>query len=143
MAINLDHIILSVADAEKSVRFYHKVLGFKYEPVALLRISTTLVLQLIQRPPPISEHLAFSMSKPEFDETLSRLKAADVPYGDNFDTVGTMTGPGISHGSQKNGNSIYFRDPDGHMLEIMYYPSWCALRASAGSTAARTNRQPT
>jgi catechol 2,3-dioxygenase-like lactoylglutathione lyase family enzyme len=123
MTVNLDHIILSVADAEKSVRFYRKVLGFKYEPVALVRISSTLVLQLIQRPPTVSEHLAFSMSKAEFEETLTRLKEANVAYGDNFDTVGTMTGPGISHGSRKNGNSIYFCDPDGHMLEIMHYES--------------------
>jgi catechol 2,3-dioxygenase-like lactoylglutathione lyase family enzyme len=29
--------------------------------------------------------------------------------------------PGISHGSQKNGSSIYFLDADGHMLEIIHY----------------------
>ncbi|MFI5306191.1 MAG: VOC family protein [Polyangiales bacterium] len=121
MTVNLDHIILSVADADSSVRFYHEVFGFKYEPLGLVRVSSTLVLQLIQRPPQISEHLAFSMSKAEFEKTLGRLKAADVAYGDNFDTVGSMTGPGVSHGSRKNGSSIYFRDPDGHMLEIMHY----------------------
>ena len=121
MTIALDHLILSVHDVETSVRFYYKILGFKYEPVALVRISPTLVLQLLQQPPQTSQHLAFSMTGPEFDETLGRIKAAGVPYGDNFDTVGTMTGPGVSHGSRKNGQSIYFRDPDGHMLEIMHY----------------------
>jgi catechol 2,3-dioxygenase-like lactoylglutathione lyase family enzyme len=121
MTIALDHTILSVSDVEKSVRFYYKMLGFKYEPEAQIRISPTLVLQLIERPPQISQHLAFSMSKSEFDETLGRLQAASVPYGDNFDTVGTMTGPGTSHGSKKNAKSIYFKDPDGHMLEIMHY----------------------
>jgi catechol 2,3-dioxygenase-like lactoylglutathione lyase family enzyme len=73
MTVNLDHIILSVADAENSVRFYHKVFGFKYEPVGLVRVSSTLVLQL------------------------------------------------SAHGSRKNGSSIYFRDPDGYMLEIMQH----------------------
>jgi catechol 2,3-dioxygenase-like lactoylglutathione lyase family enzyme len=121
MTIALDHIILPVADVEKSVRFYYKILGFKYEPVALVRISPTLVLQLLQQAPQISQHLAFSMSAAEFDETLNRLKAASIPYGDNFDTVGAMTGLGVSHGSQKNSQSIYFHDPDGHMLEIMHY----------------------
>ena len=121
MTIALDHTILSVSDIEKSVRFYYKVLGFKYEPEALIRISPTLVFQLIERPPQASQHFAFSMSKSEFEETLGRLKSANVPYGDDFDTVGTMTGPGISHGSKKNAKSIYFKDPDGHMLEIMHY----------------------
>jgi len=121
MTVSLDHLILPVSDVEKSVRFYYKVLGLKYEPDALVRVSPTLVLQLIERPPQTGQHLAFSMSKGEFDDTLARLKTLEVPYGDNFDTVGTMSGPGISHGSGKNAASIYFRDPDGHMLEIMHY----------------------
>src|SRR5476651_713158 len=123
MTVALDHMILPVNDVETSVHFYYKMLGLKYEPVALIRVSPTLVLQLIQQPPQISQHLAFSMSRAEFDETLGRLKAAEVPYGDNFDTVGTMSGPGTSHGSAKNARAIYFRDPDGHMLEIMHYES--------------------
>lgn len=121
MAIELDHIILSVADVEESVRIYYRTLGFRYEPVALVRITPTLVLQLIQRPPQISEHLAFSMSKAEVGETAERLKAANIPYGDNFDTVGNMKGPGRASGSKRDGNSIYFRDPDQHMIEVIHY----------------------
>ena len=121
MTVALDHTLLPVRDVETSVRFYYKVLGLKYEPESLLRISPTLVLQLIQRPVETSQHLAFSMSASEFEETLARLKEAKIPYGDNFDTVGTMTGPGTSHGSHKNAHCIYFRDPDGHMIEIMHY----------------------
>jgi hypothetical protein len=101
--------------------FYHAILGLAYEPVALLRVSPTLVLQLLPRPPQISQHMAFSMSREEFDATVRRLKDRDVPFGDDFDTVGNMMGPGRAHGSRKNGSSIYFRDPDQHMLEIMFY----------------------
>jgi catechol 2,3-dioxygenase-like lactoylglutathione lyase family enzyme len=61
------------------------------------------------------------MSKPEFEQTLARLKDAGIPYGDNFDTVGNMKGPGRASGSSPNGASIYFLDPDRHMLEIMHY----------------------
>ncbi len=119
--IALDHIILPVSDVEASVRFYHRTLRLKYEPMALLRVSPTLVLQLIQSPPQISQHLAFSMSKAELEDTVARLKAADIPFGDNFDRVGNMRGPGKASGSEKNGSSIYFRDLDGHMLEIIHY----------------------
>ena len=126
MVIALDHIILPVAEAERSVRFYYKILGFKYEPVALVRVSPTTVLQLIQRAPETSQHLAFSMPREEFDRAFGRLKAEGIPFGDDFDTVGTMSGPGKSHGSEKNGDSIYFRDPDDHMLEIICYESAAA-----------------
>ncbi len=61
------------------------------------------------------------MTAEEFEAVLGRLKAEGVPYGDNFDTVGTLSGPGRSHGSGKNAACIYFTDPDGHMLEIMRY----------------------
>jgi catechol 2,3-dioxygenase-like lactoylglutathione lyase family enzyme len=121
MSIALDHTLLPVTDVEKSVRFYYNVLRLKYEPDALLRISPTLVLQLIERPIEARQHLAFSMSASEFEETLARLKEVEIPYGDNFDTVGTMTGPGRSHGSRRGARCIYFRDPDGHMIEIMHY----------------------
>lgn len=121
MAIALDHIILSVADMRRSVAFYYETLGLEYEPIALVRVSPTTVLQLIQRPPPASQHLAFSMTRPEFEATLARLKAGGVAFGDNFDSVGSSTGPGKAHGSEKNGDSIYFQDPDQHMLEIICY----------------------
>ncbi|HWE99161.1 MAG TPA: VOC family protein [Caulobacteraceae bacterium] len=121
MSIYLDHLILPVADVERSVRFYRRVFGFRYEPVALVRVSPSLVLQLIPRRPEVSQHLAFAMSRPEFEETVGRLQAAAIPFGDDFDTVGNMKGPGRAHGSQKNGSSIYFEDPDRHMLEIMHY----------------------
>ena len=121
MTIELDHILVPVRDVEASVRFYYRALRFRYEPEALVRVSPTLVLQFIQRPPSSSQHMAFSMPKAEFDETVERLKAANVPFGDNFDSVGNMRGPGRAHGSRKNGASIYFHDPDQHMLEIICY----------------------
>jgi catechol 2,3-dioxygenase-like lactoylglutathione lyase family enzyme len=121
MPIGLDHILLPVADAERSVRFYDKALGFPYEPVALLRVSPTTVLQLIQRPPETSQHLAFSMTRAEFDQAFDRLKSQAIPFGDNFDTVGASSGPGKARGSSANGDSIYFKDPDKHMLEIICY----------------------
>ena len=48
MAIALDHIILPVTDVGKSTRFYNRVLGLTPEPDALVRVSPTLVLQLME-----------------------------------------------------------------------------------------------
>jgi catechol 2,3-dioxygenase-like lactoylglutathione lyase family enzyme len=123
VTISLDHVLVPVEDVGRSSAFYGKLFGFKSEPYGLVRISPTLVLQLIERPPQGSQHFAFSMSGPEFERTIERLKVESVPFGDNFDSVGKVSGPGTSHGSQKDARCLYFRDPDGHMLEIMHYPS--------------------
>ena len=121
MQVELDHIILSVTDVERSARFYYKALGLKYEPMALIRVTPSFVIQMIQRAPQVSEHLAFQVSKADFAAAVERLKAAEIPYGDNFDRVGNMKGPGKASGSRKDGASIYFHDPDKHMIEIIYY----------------------
>ena len=121
MPVELDHIILSVSDVATSARFYYKALGLKYEPEALIRVTPSFVIQMIQRPPQVSEHLAFSVGKADFEAAVDRLRAAEIPYGDNFDRVGNMQGPGRASGSRKDGASIYFHDPDKHMIEIICY----------------------
>jgi hypothetical protein len=63
------------------------------------------------------------MPKHEFDSIFSRLQSSGIPYGDRFNTVGAMTGPSDERGAQGIGKSIYFFDPDRHLLEIRYYPS--------------------
>jgi catechol 2,3-dioxygenase-like lactoylglutathione lyase family enzyme len=68
-----------------------------------------------------SEHLAFSLTKPEFDTVMGRIVDAGIPYGDRYDTVGSMTGPGAELGARGMGASIYFFDPDHHLLEIRHY----------------------
>jgi catechol 2,3-dioxygenase-like lactoylglutathione lyase family enzyme len=121
VTMKLDHIILPVNDKARSLAFYTKVLGFTEEPYALLRVTPDFVIQVMQRGTEGGEHLAFSMSKSEFDRTLARVKEAAIPFGDNFDRVGNMKGPGRASGSSPRGSSIYFLDPDKHMLEIMHY----------------------
>jgi catechol 2,3-dioxygenase-like lactoylglutathione lyase family enzyme len=52
--MTLDHLILSVNDADESARFYAEVLGLA------------------------SEHLAFAMTRAEFEEVFRRVRAAAV-----------------------------------------------------------------
>jgi catechol 2,3-dioxygenase-like lactoylglutathione lyase family enzyme len=121
MTIALDHMILPVSDIRTSAAFYSRILGLECEPDALIRISPTLVLQLMERSVQAPYHLAFALPATEFSRIAERLKSDAVPHGSNFDNVGSMTGPGKSHGSARNAKCFYFRDPDGHMLEIMNY----------------------
>lgn len=67
------------------------------------------------------EHLAFAMSKREFDAAFARIVEAKIPFGDRFDQVGNMKGPGEEAASRGIGKAVYFLDPDQHLLEIRHY----------------------
>jgi hypothetical protein len=44
------------------------------------------------------EHLAFAMPEAEFEEVFGRIRAAGIEYGDAYDAVGNMPGPGDERG---------------------------------------------
>lgn len=127
MATHLDHTILNVNDRAKSVEFYTQVMGFGYEgeregtPFSTIRVTHDFMLQLAPFGTQGNEHLAFSMSRAEFDEVFKRVRAAGIEYGDDFDKVGNMRGPGDSGGARGHCKSVYFFDPNHHLIEIAYY----------------------
>ncbi len=118
----IDHVILAVNDVETSVRFFVDVMGFAHEgqdgPFAVVRVSPDFILQLAPSRTSGGEHLAFAMPPEEFDATFARLKARAIGYGSAFDNVGSNTGPGIERGAHGMGASVYFFDPNKHLLEI-------------------------
>ncbi len=125
MPLQLDHLILPVNDRAKSVEFYVDILGLKHEgerePFSLLRVAPELVLQLAPWGTKGGEHLAFSMPPDEFDSIFRRLRERGVEYGDSFQTVGNMRGPGDEPGARGPGKALYFFDPNRHLIEIRYY----------------------
>jgi catechol 2,3-dioxygenase-like lactoylglutathione lyase family enzyme len=125
MAIELDHTILNVNDMAKSLDFYTRILGLKHEgeddPFSILRVSSGLMILLAPWGTKGGEHLAFSMSDKEFVETLQRLVDAKIPYGDRYDSVGNLKGPGNERGARGMGRAIYFFDPSEHLIEIRSY----------------------
>ena len=125
MAAQIDHIILPVNDAETSVAFYCRILGFSDEghrmPMHVVRVSPDFVLQLAPWGTKGGEHLAFAMPLPEFETVFSRIREAGIPYGDRFDSVGNMQGPGDEGGARGPGKSVYCFDPNQHLIEIRHY----------------------
>ena len=125
MPTQLDHLILVVNDREKSIQFYTRVLGLTYEgerqPFSVVRVTPDLILQLAPWGTTGGQHLAFSLARSEFDTLLGRLRDAGVEYGDSFDSVGNMRGPGDAAGAKGPTKSIYFFDPSRHLIEIIYY----------------------
>ena len=121
----LDHIILKVNDLSVSVAFYTKVLGFSAEgtdgPFVVLRAGPDLQIQIAPWGTPGSEHYAFAVSRVEFEGIFGRIKAADIAYGPTFDSVGANTGPGEESGARGPAPTLYFNDPNKHLLEIRTY----------------------
>lgn len=125
MATSIDHIILAVNDVPASLEFYGRILGFAHEgedgPFSVVRVSEGFTLQLAPWGTKGGEHLAFAMSRADFELVFARIQAAGLEYGDSFHTVGKQRGPGTESGARGPGATIYFFDPNKHLLEIRHY----------------------
>lgn len=127
MTIEIDHIILAVHDRARSIAFYTGIVGLHHdiehdrEPFSMLRVSPNFVIQIAPWGTRGGEHLAFAMSQTEFDAAFQRIKVAGIAFGDRFDSVGNMRGPGDEAAARGMGKAVYFFDPDKHLIEIRHY----------------------
>ena len=122
---SLDHIILKVNDLDTSVAFYTQVLGFTLQgtdgPFTVVRAGPDFQLQLAAWGTPGFEHYAFAVSRVEFEQIFGRIRAMGIAYGPTFDSVGANTGPGEESGARGAAPTLYFNDPNRHLLEIRSY----------------------
>lgn len=123
--MQLDHLILPVNDRDRAVDFYTGILGLAYEgerdPFSVVRVSPDLTLQLAPWGTDGGLHLAFAMSRAQFEAVFERIKGAQIAFGDSFHDVGNMRGPGDEPGSRGSGKAVYVFDPDRHLIEIRHY----------------------
>jgi catechol 2,3-dioxygenase-like lactoylglutathione lyase family enzyme len=118
MAITLNHTIAPAHDKEASARFFAHIFGLTYDgPVghfAPIRVNDTLTLDFDTRDRFESHHYAFHVSDAEFDAIFDRIKAADIPYGSGPRSLEDM-----QLNTRRGGRGVYFRDPNGHVLELL------------------------
>lgn len=121
----LDHLILRVNDVQRSVQFYTDILGLTNEgtagPFTVVRVTPDFTVQLAPWGTKGGEHLAFAMPHAEFTEVFRRVREAGIQFGDSFHSVGSMSGPGEEDGARGLGASLYFFDPNEHLIEIRHY----------------------
>ncbi|MEO0995152.1 MAG: VOC family protein [Pseudomonadota bacterium] len=118
---SLDHLVLTVADIDRTVAFYRDHLGMREVEFGEGRRALAFGSQKINlhqagrefepkadRPTPGSADLCFLVSTPVAD-LATRLKAAGVPV---------INGPVPRTGATGPLTSIYLRDPDDNLIEL-------------------------
>jgi catechol 2,3-dioxygenase-like lactoylglutathione lyase family enzyme len=122
---SLDHLVLRVRDLDRSLEFYHGLLGMAVEgleehrrgsrPFVSLRIGESL-LDLV--PDPAYDgatateggFLHFCVTLSELDGVIDELRAAGVRF---------LHDEAVPRGGARGiGRSIYAQDPDGYVLEL-------------------------
>ena len=112
----LNHITFSVSDLEKSISFYKNVFKaqilVKGKKLAYFDLNGIWLALNEEKNIPRTEiydsytHISFSIEESDFKKIVKKLEELDVH---------------ILEGRKRNireGKSIYFRDPDGHLFEF-------------------------
>ncbi|HWG99556.1 MAG TPA: VOC family protein [Pilimelia sp.] len=124
IAVELNHTIVFATDRQASAEFIAYVLGLEagapFGPFLPVETANHVTLDYATAPPGTDisvQHYAFLVSEEEFDAALARIQEARIEYF--ADPHLTMPGQ-INH--LYGGRGVYFRDPDGHGMEIITAP---------------------
>lgn len=129
----MDHIVLNVVDNEKMIAFYSNVLMFAPErleeyragdaPFPSVRLNSDMIIDLFpekmwQKSARAGQgrenlnHFCIALSEEAWKNLRERLHANNINIEE---------GPILRWGAHGTGTSIYFRDPEGNLIEARYY----------------------
>lgn len=129
----MDHIVLNVEDEEKMIAFYSNVLTLACErleeyragkvPFPSVRLNSDTIIDLFPKSlwgksstngngHTNLNHFCISVSHKAWEDLLERLK---------YHHVDIEEGPTSRWGAHGTGTSIYFKDPEGNLIEARYY----------------------
>ena len=124
---DLDHIVLLVADVERSLAWYLDVIGLTpvrvdewhlgQAPFPSVRVSGTTIIDIVAAPPGVPmgaknlDHLCLVVDEAGADDLEAWAAANDQ----------TVLERGLRYGARGIAASIYIRDPDGNTVELRTY----------------------
>ena len=129
----MDHIVLNVEDDEKMIGFYSEVLLLATErleeyregkvPFPSVRLNSDTIIDLFPKSmwhkpsmtakgPNHLNHFCIALGKATWKDLMDRLISNNVDIEE---------GPVQRWGAHGTGTSIYFRDPEGNLIEARYY----------------------
>lgn len=122
MPVALNHTIVHARNLQVSAVFLADVLGrpapVRFAHFHVVELDNGVSLDYLQTDEVVlREHYAFLVGEAEFDTIFGRITARGLPY---------WADPGHQRAGQINrrdgGRSVYWDDPDGHVLEILTRP---------------------
>jgi catechol 2,3-dioxygenase-like lactoylglutathione lyase family enzyme len=121
-SVKLNHTIVWCHDGQRSASFLVQVLGLSnpvpFGPFLVVALSNEVSLDFHQAEGEItSQHYAFLITEDEFDLIFGRICEQGITYWadpdlQEFDEINLADG----------GRGVYFKDPDGHLLEVITRP---------------------
>ncbi len=121
MTITLNHTIVPARDKVAAARFFADIFGLDFseqsDHFAPVRVNETLTLLFDEASAFNSHHYAFHVNDAEFDAIFNQIKKAGLSHG---------SAPWSLDDGKLNdwngGRGVYFKDPNGHVLELMTVP---------------------
>ena len=120
-ATGLDHVVITVADVERSLSWYTRELGLEgvrveewrrgEVPFPSLRVDAGTIIDLLEgeRSGQNVDHVCLVVEPVDLDA---------VAASGDFDVV---SGPGKRFGARGDGVSLYVLDPDSNVIELRHY----------------------
>jgi catechol 2,3-dioxygenase-like lactoylglutathione lyase family enzyme len=124
LPVGLDHCVIHISDWKRSNDFYSRVLGAELIPAGAGFAYRFGGQQLNVHGPGVEPHPVARLPVPPggsdlcfewhsaIDDAAQHLRAQGVEI---------ELGPVTRHGAHGAGTSLYFRDPDGSLLELISY----------------------
>jgi len=126
--IELNHTVIPARDKLASAKFFARILGLAFDERAVgyfapVKVNDALTMDFVDRDDWTGDfegdkrevhHYAFKVSEQDFDLIFARIKTEGIAYGSEPNALDNMD---INH--RDGGRGVYWRDPDGHVLEIL------------------------
>jgi catechol 2,3-dioxygenase-like lactoylglutathione lyase family enzyme len=122
MTAQLNHTIVWCKDQERSATFLAGILGrpapTRFGPFHVVALDNDVSLDFYQQAGDIAmQHYAFLIGEDDFDQVFARIRERGLDYW--ADPGREKAGEIYRH---NGGRGFYFKDPDGHLLEVLTRP---------------------
>ena len=117
----LDHIVLNVADVERSLSWYIDLVGMAPVRVDDWRRGDAFFPSVRVNESTIIDLVRLERSGTNMDHLCLVVDAADVDAIVADERFTVIDGPDIRFGARGNGRSVYVNDPDGNTVEFRSY----------------------
>jgi catechol 2,3-dioxygenase-like lactoylglutathione lyase family enzyme len=122
---HIDHFVITAADVDATCEFYTRVLGMTVKEFGEGRKALHFGDQKINVHPPVGEGPTYRAQRPSIGGYdfcfITQTPIVEVVAHLRAQGVRVEEGPGERSGAVGPITSVYFRDPDGNLVEVSNY----------------------